>query len=173
MDVACECQISSHRAAIIQALIIAEEIPTSWDTKEAMLRISWPSDDSHADEVPEGVVRSLFLSLRFRYYYLQFLDHPKRCGVLYHERATHYTRIINSWLLFLEAPPKPLALHRRLHKKCRKIVLTHWSRLLSKCVPGNKDLICRLRNFDLAKARKRDVERVIAWLEVSVRGYPS
>ena len=69
-------------------------------------------------------------------------------------------------ILFLEAPPDPERLDSLDHEKCRKIVLANWSRILSKCVPGDKDLVCRLRDFTLDKACKEDVERVIAWFKV-------
>ena len=97
-------------------------------------------------------------------HYCEFLGHPGRSGVLHDERTKCYTRIINFWLLFLEASPDAKGPH---YEECRRVVLANWSWILSKCVPGDKDLICLLRDFTLDKARKKDVERVIAWLEVS------
>ena len=111
-----------------------------------------------------------FHFVRLKSYYWEFLEDPGRCGVLYHEPAKCYTRITNSWLLFLEAPQGPEGPVSLAREEYRPVVLTHWSLLLSKCVPGDQDLICRLHDFTLAKARKEDVKRVIAWLKVS---YPS
>ena len=169
MDLALQCQISSHPTAIISALIIAEEVPSSSAfTAGAMLQISCSSDDSYTDdEVPPRFVTPYVLPASVPHYW-EFLDHPGRCGVLYHERAKCYTRIMHSWLLFLEAPPDLEEPDSPVHEECRKIVLANWSRILSKCAPGDKDLICQLRDFTLDKACKEDVERVIAWLEVSV-----
>jgi len=82
-------------------------------------------------------------------------------------------RIIGFWLLFLEASPDPQGPHSLLHKECRSIVLANWNRILSKCIPGDKDLTCRLRDFTLDKTRKEDVKRAIAWLVVSLHCYLS
>jgi len=171
MDLACQCQISPHTTAIISALIIAKELQLSPDsTAQLMLRISWSLDD----EVPQQLTTlSMFHGLPLRSYYREFLDQPGRCGVLYDEWYKCYTRILNFWLLFLEAPPDTEGPYSLNHEECRKLVLANWSRILSKCVPGEQDLICRLRDFSLDKACKDDVERVIAWLEVSLQGYPS
>ena len=139
-----------------------------------MLRIFWSSDDSYIDyEMPRRLV-TLCLSgsvSAMRRHYWQFLDHPGRCGFLYHERAKCYTRTVNSWLLFLEATPDPEGPDSLYHEECRKIVLANWSRILSECVQGDKDVIRRLRDFTLDKACKKDVERVIAWLGVSLVAY--
>ena len=101
------------------------------------------------------------------------MSHPGRSGVLYDERAKCYTHIISFWLLFLEGSPDPKEPHSPFHKEFRRVVLANWSRILSRCVPGDQDLICRLRDFTLDKARKQDVERVIAWLKVNLQGYRS
>jgi len=138
---------------------------------EVMLKISWSPDDGYTDdEVPQNIVSFLlFQGPGLRSHYWEFLGHPRRCGALYNERAECYTRIINRWLLFLEATPDPQGPDSLIHEECRKLVLANWSRILSesKCVPGDQDLICRLRDFTLDKACEEDVERVIAWLKVS------
>ena len=36
---------------------------------------------------------------------------------------------------------------------------------MAECVPGDKDLICRLHHFTLDKASKEDVEDVLGWLK--------
>ena len=164
MDLACQCQISSHPAVIIPALIIAEELSSrSGSTEQAILQISGLSSDFY----PRDEVARRLIALRWYMsvgpHYWEFLDHPGRCGVLYNERAKCYTRIVNFWLLFLEALPDPEGPNPLIY---RKIVMANWSRFLSKCVPGDKDLMCRLRDFTLDKACKEDVERVIAWLKV-------
>jgi len=140
-----------------------------------MLRISWsPNDCSAANDNRKTVdTTCLFDDYWIRKCYWEYLRDPRRCGLLYNERAKCYTRIINCWLLFLEAPPDLEGSGSLDHKICRKIVLATWSRILSKCVPGNKDLICRLRDFTLNNACKKDVEHVIRWLEVSLQGYHS
>jgi hypothetical protein len=169
MDLACYRQVSSHPTAVISALIVVMELQSSSSsTAQAMRRISWSPDD----EVPQEL-NMLFKVDRsiLRLTYWKFLNDPGRCGFLYNERAKCYTRIINFWLLFLAGPPDPEGPDS--HEKCRKLVLANWSRILSKCVPGDKDLICRLRHFTLDQACKEDVERVIAWLEVSLPGYRS
>ena len=178
MDLACQCQISTHAVACVSALIIAKELrllSLSGSAKEAMLRISWVPDDSYTgNKVPQILDMLCFLPVSaLRSHYWEFLDHPGRCGVLYHERAKCYTRIVNCWLLFLEATPDPKGPDSPDREQCRKIVLGNWSRCLSKCVPGNEDLACRLRDFTLDMACKEDVERVIAWLEASLQGYRS
>ena len=106
-------------------------------------------------------------------HYWGFLGYPRRCGVLYNKPTKCYTRIVNCLLLFLETPPDPEGPDSLDCEKCRKIVLANWSRILSKCRPGDKDLICRLHDFSLDKASKEDVERVIGWLKVSLQGYQS
>ena len=138
-----------------------------------MLRISRSQDNSYTDdEVPQKVVTFLlFHDLELGSHYWEFLDHPGRCGVLYNERTKCYTRIMNSWLLFLEATLDPESADSLAHDECRQIVLANWSRMLCKCVPGDKDLICRLRDFTLDNAYEKDVERVIAWLKVSLQGW--
>ena len=40
---------------------------------------------------------------------------------------------------------------------------------MTKCVPCDKDLISRLRDFTLNKACKEDAERAITWLMVRLR----
>jgi len=177
MDLACQCQISPHPTASISALIIAVELrllPTD-PTSLAMLRISWSPDVSYTDDEATWRLVILFLSpvSALRSHYLDFLHSPERCGVLCHELAKCYARIVNFWLLFLEATPDPVWPDSPHHEECHKIVLANWSRCLSRCVPGDKELICRLRNFALDKAYKEDVERVIAWLEASLQGYRS
>ena len=174
MDLACQCQISTHPTAIISALIVKKELPSIWgSTAEAMLRISGSPDNYYIeDEMPQKFIMFvLFHDFELGNHYWEFLCHPNRCGVLHNERAKCYTRIMNFWLLFLESPPHPKGPNSLYHEVCRDIVLVNWSRCLSKCLPGDKDLVCRLRDFTLDKARKEDVERVIAWLEVSLRGY--
>ena len=172
MDLACQCQISSDPTAIISALIIAKELPLpSGPRNEAILRISWSPEESHADdEVPRKLdTFCLYPSSALRRRYWEFLHDSGRCGVLYHERPKCYTRIVNCWLLFLEVTPDPERPNSLVHEEWRKLVLANWSRCLSKCVPGNKDLICRLRDFTLDQACKEDVEHVISWLKVSLQ----
>ena len=169
MNLACQCQISSHPTVIISALIIVKELPSpSGYTAQAIFRISRSSYTD--DEVPHPIVPFLlFDQFELGSHYWDFLDHPGRCGVLYNERAKCYTRIVNFWLLFLEATPDTKGLDSL--QECRRVVSTNWSRFLSKCIPGDNDLICRLRHFTLDKAWKEDVERVITWLEVSPQDY--
>ena len=174
MDLACQCQISSRPTPIISALVIGEELPSYEDaTLLAILQVSSSLDDSYTDV--EVLQKSdMFLLLRgpaLRSLYREFLDDPRRCGVLYNEPTKCYTRILNFWLLFLQARPDPKGPDSPVHEECRKVVLANWSRLLSKCVPGDKELICRLREFTLDLACKEDVEHVVAWLEVSLQGY--
>ena len=174
MDLACQCQISSHPTAIISVLIIGRELLSpSHSIEQAMLQISrLPNDYYTDDEVPQRLItHSWFHASTPRSHYWGFLDHPGRCGVLYHERAKCYTRIVNFWLLFLEATPDPKGPDSLVHRECCKLVSANWSRILSRCVPGDKDLICRLRDFTLDRACKEDVEHVIGWLRVSLRGY--
>jgi len=65
-------------------------------------------DDSYThNEVLPKVVTLLEQFAELRSLYWEFLDHPGRCGVLSHKRAKCYARIVNFWLLFLEAPPDP------------------------------------------------------------------
>jgi len=177
MDLARKCQISSHRTAIISALIIVKELRalSMHSTAQAIFRISRSPDDSYTDDkVPLKIdMFFLFPDSALGSYYWKFLNHPGRCGVLYHERAKCYTRIVNFWLLFLEASPDPKAPDSRVYEECRKIVLTNWSRLLSKCVPGDKDLICRLRDFTLDKACKEDVENVHVPVYRTGKGTPA
>ena len=139
--------------------------------------MSWSPDDSYTDDrVLQKVAKFLLFQVEpfgLRRLYWEFLDHPERCGLLYNERAKCYTRIVNYWLLFLEAYPGSKRPDSEVHRACHTIVLHRWSRLLHKCVPGDKDLICRLRDFTLHKARKEDVERVVAWLEVRFHIYRS
>ena len=162
MDLAFQCQISAHPTPIIPALIIAKELPSPLgSTALSMLRSSGDTDGA-----PQQVATLWFYTSTLMSCYWEFLDDPGRCGVLRHERAKSYTRIINSWLLLLEAPPGPEGPDSLYHGECRKLVLTNWSRMLSKCVPGDEDLMCRLRDFKLDLARMEDVERVIAWLKV-------
>jgi len=135
-----------------------------------MLRISWPPDDSYThNEVPPKVVTLLHDVVGLRDSYWEFLNHRRRCGFLYNERVKCHSRIINCWLLFLEATPDPKGPDSLIHQECRNIVLANWSRFLSKSVQGDQDLICRLRDLTLENACKQDVERVIAWLDVSYR----
>ena len=175
MDLACQCQLSSHPTAVISALIITNEVPSptgctaNW---EITFRISRSPDDSYTnDKVSQKVITfPLFNGYTLRRHYWRFLDDPGRCGVLYHERAKCCTRIVNFWLLFLEATPDPEEQSSLDHKRCCKLVLANWSRMLSKCVLGDKNLICRLCDFNLDKACKEDVKRAIAWLKVSPQG---
>ena len=173
MDLALQCQISSHPTAVISALIIAKELRLTWDsTAQDMLRISRPPDDSYicVDVQELDMVQAHFFHyFTWTNYYWEFLDHPGRCGILYNERAKCYTRIVSFWLLFLETTPDPEGSDSLDHEKCRELVLANWSRFLSKCVPGDKDLICRLRDFTLDNTWKEDVERVMAWLKVSLQ----
>ena len=141
-----------------------------------MCRISWSPDDCYADDDNTKKVDAIHLlhDDGIDRYYWEFLGDPKRCGLgLYNEPAKCYTRIINCWLLFLEAPPDPEGQDSPDREKCRKIVLANWSRMLSKCVPGDQGLICRIRDFTLDEACKEDVEHVIACLEASLHGYRS
>jgi len=132
MDLACQCQISSHLTAIISALIVTKESPSLFQpTALAIRRISQSTVLLPHD-------------LEVGSHYWEFLRHPSRCGVLY-----NYARIINFWLLFLEVPPDPEGPYSLDREECRKLMLANWSRMLSKCVPGDKDLICRLRDFTL------------------------
>jgi len=145
------------------------ELPSlSEPTKQAVLQISWSPDNSYiGNETRQKSITFLLCWVRSRIHYWQFLEDRARCGDLYPERAKCYTRIVHSWLLFLEAPPDSKA-DSLDHEECRKIVSANWSRMLSKCVPGDKDLIYRLRDFTLDNAYKEDVERVIGWLVVSI-----
>ena len=151
--------------------------PDSAAQPEALLPISWLPEDSYTpDEVLQKIVT--FLSpdgFILRKCYWEFLDDRRRCGILYHERAKCYTWIVNTWLLFLEVTPDPNGPDLLDHwcQEWRKIMLANWSQFLSKCVPGDKDLVCRLHDFTLDKACKEDVERVIARLKVGLQGYPS
>jgi len=171
MDLACQCQISSHPTAIISALIIAKELPLlPGSTAKAVLQISWSPDNSYTnDEMSQKIVTSLFFyGFALRSHYWKFLDDPGRCGVLYTERAKCCTRITSFWLPFLQTFQDSEGPDSLVREECRKIVLANWSRLLSKCVLGDKDVISRLRDFNLDLACKKDVERVIAWLKVSL-----
>ena len=149
--------------------------PPPSSTIDALVKISLSPDDGYTDdEVPQNIASLFkFQGLALRSPYWGFLGHPRRCGILYHERPKCYTRIVNCWLLFLETTPDPKRPDSLVYEECRKLVLANWSRCLSKCVPGDKDLICRLRDFTLDQACKEDVECVIAWLKVSLLGYPS
>jgi len=148
------------------------ELPLSEPTTLAVMQIYWLLDHSYTgNEIRQKDVTFLLAWVRLRVHYWQFLDDPARCGVLYNERAKCYTRIVCSLLLFLEAPPDPEGPDYLYREECRQIVLASWGRMLYKCVPGDEDLICRLRDFTLDRACKGDVERVIAWLEVGLQDY--
>ena len=136
-----------------------------------MRRISWSPNDCYAadDNTKKVDMIDLFHDYGIGRYYWEFLGDPGRCGLLYNEPAKCYTHIINCWLLSLRSPPDLEGPNSPVQKVCRNIVLGNWSRILSKCVPGDKDLICRLRDFTLDKASKEEVERVIAWLKVSLQ----
>ena len=169
---ACQCQISSNPTAIISDLVIKKDPSLRWASMQHwqdMRRICHSPDISCTNgEVPQEADRvDPFHSDQMGRYYWEYLNGPGCCGILYHERAQCYTHIMNSWLLFLEAPPDPEGPVSPDLKEYL-VGLVTWSQLLSSCVPGDQDLICRLRHFTLANARKEDVKNVIAWLKVGL-----
>ena len=114
-------------------------------------RISRSPADYYTDhEVPQKpVALRWFPAFILRSHYWEPLDHPKRRGVLYyHRRAKCNTRILDFWLLFPEAAPDPKGLGSLVHGECRKLAtcFANWSRILSRCVPGNivEHVICSM-----------------------------